>query len=303
MRRPVICIAGPTASGKSDFALRVARAVDGEVVNADALQVYRDIRLLSARPTASEMDGIPHHLFGHVAGTELYSTGQWLRDVVPVLRELDTRGKAAVLVGGTGLYFQALLQGLADIPAVEPAVQSVVDGMDVAALREEAERADPVAAARVLGAAPQRLGRIVAVHRQTGRALSDWQADTVPVVAPEGARRVVILPDRPKLYSRIDARFDRMMEAGALEEAAAVHEGDYPDRAPLLKAIGLSHLLGHLRGEMTFERAVELAKRDTRRFAKRQMTWFRNRCADWTVLSSDADRAAFLRTLAEDPAS
>ncbi|MGB3456793.1 MAG: tRNA (adenosine(37)-N6)-dimethylallyltransferase MiaA [Litorimonas sp.] len=295
--RPVVCIAGPTASGKSDYALDVAKAVGGEIVNADALQVYTDLTVLSARPTEAEMEGIPHHLFGHVAGGTAYSTGQWLREVAPVLEDIDRRGRVAVLVGGTGLYFQSLFKGLADIPEVPDSLQSQLDAQAICELRAEAERVDPVAAARVLGDDPQRLARIVGVHKATGRALSAWQAETHPVITPDRAHRAVLLPDRAALYDRINRRFDHMVEAGGLDEARRVADRDYPIRSPILKAIGLSHLLRHLDGELDLDRAVELAKRDTRRFAKRQMSWFRNRCADWDVLETPADRARFVDAL------
>ncbi len=297
MDSPVICIAGPTASGKSDYAVRVAKAVDGEIVNADALQVYADLKILSARPRADEMDGVPHHLFGHISGGTAYSTGEWVRDVVPVLSAIAGRGRVPVIVGGTGLYFQALLQGLADIPPVPDHIEGEVSGIDINDLREEAQAVDPIATARILGDDPQRLGRVVGVWRATGRALSDWQADTRPVLRAERIFRAVILPDRKALYARIDARFDRMIQAGALDEARTVVASVGRNRSPMLKAIGLSHLLSYLDGGCDLETAIQTAKRDSRRLAKRQMTWFRNRCRDWSVLATDEDKDEFLASL------
>ena len=296
--RPVLCIAGPTASGKSALAVALAQAVGGEVINADALQVYSDIRVLSARPDPHEMQAVPHHLFGHVDGVATsYSAGDWLRDAVPVIQDILARGNVPVVVGGTGLYFKALLEGLAPVPPVPPAVLAEVEAMPVAELRQEAERIDPVSAARALGEDPQRLARIVAVARSSGRPLSDWQAATRPVV-PEGqTHRAVLLPERVALYSRIDARFDAMMDRGALQEARAVHRRAYSARASLPKAIGLSHLLSYLDGECDLAQAVETAKRDSRRLAKRQSTWFRNQCADWEVLVTEADREAWMRRM------
>lgn len=293
----VVCIAGPTASGKSAYAIEVAKSVDGEIVNADALQVYGDLRILSARPSEAEMAGIPHHLFGHISGGVAYSTGAWLREVVPVILDVLARGKAPVLVGGTGLYFKALLVGLADIPAIPADIQAVVDEMPVEALRATAEAVDPVASARVLGDDPQRLGRIVGVYRASGRALSDWQQQTRPVIPQRYVRRAVLLPDRAELYQRINRRFDLMVSQGGLEEARAVHDTSYPARRPMLKAIGLSHLLSYLDGDCDLEKAVEIAKRDTRRLAKRQSTWFRNQCGDWPQLTTNSQKDAFAQSL------
>ena len=292
-----MCIAGPTASGKSGLAVRVAKAVDGEVVNADALQVYADIRLLSARPDAAEMQGVPHHLFGHVDGRTIYSVGDWAREAVPVILDILARRKVPVLVGGTGLYFKALLNGLADIPPVPAGLDADLNAMPVARLREEADALDPRAAARVMGNDPQRLARIVGVARSSGKTLTEWRADTRPILPPRYTRRAVLLPDRAALYARIDARFDAMMEAGALQEARAVHARNYPARASMPKAIGLSHLLSHLDGRRDLAGAVETAKRDSRRLAKRQMTWFRNQCSDWETLTSEEERETWLNSL------
>ena len=280
--------------------MQLAKAVDGEIVNADALQVYSDIRVLSARPDAQEMDGVPHHLFGHVDGRTLYSVGDWLREAVPLIVDVLARHRTPIVTGGTGLYFQALLDGLADIPPVPDELDAALNDKSVNALRQEAEALDPEAAARVLGDDPQRLARIVGVARATGRTLSAWRADTRPVVPARYTRRAVLLPDRDALYRRIDARFDAMMAAGALEEARAVHARDYPDRASMPKAIGLSHLLSHLDGQSDLARAVETAKRDSRRLAKRQMTWFRNRCADWDVLRTQEDIEGWMATLTRE---
>ena len=183
----VVCIAGPTASGKSGLAVRLAKVAGGEVVNADALQVYRDIRILSARPDATEMDGVPHHLFGHVDGQTIYSVGDWLREAVPVILDILARGRVPVVVGGTGLYFKALLQGLADVPAVPHELDAELNALPVTALREQAEALDPTAAARVLGDDSQRLARIVGVALGSGKPLSEWQADTRPVIPARSA--------------------------------------------------------------------------------------------------------------------
>ena len=297
MSRPVIAIAGPTASGKTGLALDVAKAVDGEIVNADALQVYAGIPVLSAQPTTAERGAVPHHLFGSVAPDAPWSVGKWLRAVDTLIIDILARGKTPILVGGTGLYFKALLEGLADIPPVPGDLASALDALPVEDLREQADALDPVASARVLGDDPQRLARIVGVALGTDRTLSAWRENTRPVVPARYVTRAVLLPDRAQLYARINARFDAMLSAGALEEAKAVAALDLPERAPMPKAIGLSHLLAHLRGERSLEEAVRTAKRDTRRLAKRQMTWFRNQCADWDVLSSAEEIDAWITRL------
>lgn len=299
--KPVLCIAGPTASGKSAYALRAAQALDGEIINADALQVYADLQILSARPTPDEIGDVPHHLFGHVAGDVRYSTGAWLREVEPLILNILGRNKTPILVGGTGLYFRALLQGMADIPAVP---QSVYDETSerlardgIAALRAEAQQVDPIATARVLGNDPQRLHRIVSVAEGTGQALSTWQAETHPVVPSRFARFCVLTPPRETLYDRINRRYDTMLRAGGLDEAKAVFAKGYDASLPVMKAIGLRQLKLFLSGAGSLDEAVEDAKRESRRFAKRQMTWFRNQPPKGIMLKTAADQAAFLDTI------
>ncbi len=299
--KPVICIAGPTASGKSAYALEIAKSVGGEVINADALQVYADLHVLSARPFASEMQGVSHHMFGHVSGDVRYSTGAWLRDVEPLILEVLARGKAPILVGGTGLYFRALLQGMADIPPVPEAVNAetaeYLSREGITALRDLAVSLDPVATARVLGDDPQRLQRIVNVANGTGQALSVWQAETFPVIPSRFARFCVLTPPREVLYERINTRYDTMLRAGGLDEAKAVFDKGYDERLPVMKAIGLRQLRGYFSGVGSLDEAVEDAKRESRRFAKRQMTWFRNQPPKGQILANRKDREAFLASV------
>ncbi len=299
--KPVICIAGPTASGKSAYALRLAMAVDGEIINADALQVYADLQILSARPLPSEMAAIPHHLFGHIAGSVRYSTGAWLREVEPLLLDILARGKTPVLVGGTGLYFRALLQGMADIPQVPKAVSEETsarlqkDGIE--SLRAEAQQLDPVATARVLGNDPQRLQRIVDVALGTGQALSAWQAETHPLVPSRFARFCVLTPPRETLYARINARYDTMLRAGGLDEARAIFAKGYDVSLPVMKAIGLRQLQTYFNNLGSLDEAIEDAKRESRRFAKRQTTWFRNQRPVGVHLQTRAEQANFLEAV------
>lgn len=295
--KPIIFIAGPTASGKSSWGLEIAKSVGGEIINADALQVYADLQILSARPRCDEMEGVPHHMFGHVAGHLRYSTGQWLREVQPILLDCLARDVVPILTGGTGLYFKALTVGIADIPPVSDAsmeaAEALLDERGIAALRVEAERVDAIAAARVMGNDPQRLLRIVSVYNETGRALSDWQKNTRPVIPAQFCRRAVLLPERQPLYDHINARFDAMIDNGGLDEAKAVYEKGYDSTLPMMKAIGLQQFFPYLRGEMSLPESVELAKRDTRRFAKRQFTWFRGQASDWAQIHNNEQKRAF----------
>lgn len=295
--KPIICIAGPTASGKSAWALEIAKSVGGEIINADALQVYLDLQILSARPTLQEMDSIPHHLFGHVVGNVRYSTGQWLREVQPVILQCLARDVIPILVGGTGLYFKALIEGIAEVPPVSDEsmskAQAVLDENGIARLRAEAEKVDAIAAARVLGNDPQRLLRIVSVFYETDRALSSWQANTRPIIPKRFCRRAVLLPQRQGLYERINARFGAMIENGGLAEAKAIFEKGYDHSLPMMKAIGLQQFFPYLRGEVDLDESIELAKRDTRRFAKRQFTWFRGQAADWDQITNNAQKRVF----------
>ncbi len=284
--KPVLCIAGPTASGKSAVALELAKSVDGEIINADALQVFRDIRILSARPSDRDMKTVPHHLYGYVSGDMHYSGGQWVRDVMPVVLDVLARGKFPILVGGTGLYFRSLFQGLASVPAIDPTLIKEIDGRiandGIKSVMSEARQLDPVGTSRLLGEDPQRLTRLLSVVKQTGRTLQDWQSQTHPEIPSDYALRFVMRPERETLYKTINTRFGSMVEQGGMAEAKSVLKTFSPDsNAPMMKAIGLSHLLRHLKGELSYNEAIDLAKRDTRRFAKRQLTWFRNQCPDW----------------------
>ena len=275
--------------------------MDGEIINADALQVYEDLQVLSARPTQEEIGDIPHHLFGHVSGCVRYSTGTWLREVEPLILDILAREKTPVLVGGTGLYFRALLHGMAEIPpipdhvAAETAERLSKHGIE--SLRKEAEALDPIAAARVLGDDPQRLQRIVNVAKGTGQALSKWQAETHPIVPSRFARFCVLTPPRGILYGRINVRYDEMLRAGGLEEAKAVFAKGYDESLPVMKAIGLRQLKRYFNGSITLDEGVEDAKRESRRFAKRQMTWFRNQPPKGTILGTHKAKAAFLKSL------
>jgi tRNA dimethylallyltransferase len=299
---PIILIAGPTASGKSALALRLARATLGEIVNADALQLYRDLNLLSARPSDEEVAQAPHHLFGVADGADGWSVGRWLRAAEAVLAEIAARGRPAILVGGTGLYFRALTQGLAEAPAasaeVAEAVERLFDQEGEAAVRDELRAVDPEAEARIAPRDRQRLTRALAVARATGRALSAWQAETQAHLPPEAWRGVVIEPPRAALYARCDARLARMVEAGAAQEAAALIGRGLDPRLPVMKAVGLRELAGTASGDVPLPAALDAARTATRRYAKRQLTWFRHQSADWPRVTTDAPEDQWRQFLA-----
>lgn len=281
----ILFLAGPTASGKTALSLHAARALGAEIVNADSMQVYDRLSILSARPTPQEMEDVPHHLFGVIDPARRCSVGEWTRLALEVLAGLRARGRRAVFVGGTGLYFKALTQGLAPAPGIPPAIREAVrrdlEAGGLEALRAEAQRHDPAGAAGIQPGDRQRLQRIVEVGRATGRALSELHAATEPLIDPQSWRGIVISPPREALYERIERRFDRMMEAGALDEARAIAALGLDPDLPAMKAVGLPALLAHLKGEISLDEAVEIAKRDTRRYAKRQFTWFSNQHPGW----------------------
>ena len=294
---PVLLIAGPTASGKSALALRLAERLDGEIVNADALQLYADLRLLTARPSPDEEARAPHHLFGVADGADGWSVGRWLKTALPVIEDLMARRRPAIVVGGTGLYFRALTQGLAEVPAVPAAARQAAaetyEQLGEDAFRQALAERDPASAARIAPGDRQRLTRAYEVAEATGRALSDWQADTRPPLAPEQWRAVVMEPDRQTLYARCDARLETMVAAGALEEVRALAARALDPALPVMKAVGLRELTAHLEGETTLDQAVALAQQETRRYAKRQLTWLRNQTPDWPRAKSEAESETF----------
>jgi len=287
-------IAGPTASGKSALALRLADREGGEIVGADALQLYADLRILSARPGPEEAARAPHHLFGVADAAEGWSTGRWLRAAMEVLDAIAARGRPAIVVGGTGLYFHALTRGLADIPPVPAAVRAETaadyEALGEAAFRARLAAADPAAAARIAPGDRQRLSRAWEVFAASGVPLSDWQARTRPALASDAWRAVVLEPPRKVLYARCDARLEAMVRGGALDEVAALVARGLDPALPAMKAVGLRELAAHLRGETGLEQALAAAQLATRHYAKRQMTWLRNQVPDWPRLhSSDED--------------
>jgi len=282
-------IAGPTASGKTALALRLAERLGGEIVNADALQIYRDLRILSARPSPEEETRVPHHLFGVADAADGWSVGRWLAAAEPVLEAIAARGRAAIMVGGTGLYFRALTQGLAQLPAVPVDVRQAIgerfEQIGEAAFRAELKAFDPAAETRISPGDRQRLTRAMEVHAATGRALSDWQADAAPAFARD-YQALVLEPPRDQLYARCDARFAAMVGSGALAEARTLLARDLDPAVPAMKAVGVRELGAHLSDEIDLEGAIALGQQQTRRYAKRQLTWLRNQAPDWPRINA-----------------
>ena len=295
-----ILLAGPTASGKSAAALRLARELGGVVVNTDSMQVYADLRVLTARPSPEEKARAPHVLYGHVDAAHRYSVGEWLSDARHALEEAWAAGRVPIFTGGTGLYFRALEEGLADVPPVPEEVRAEVAAW--AARGVDFLRAK--AAELGLAEAPrdrQRLARALAVLRAAGKPLSAFHGSERPVL-PEQSRivRVFIAPDREALRMRIGERFERMLEEGAVEEVERLLARGLPSDLPAMKAHGVRNIAAALRGEISMEEAAGQAVNETRQYAKRQMTWARKFMKEWTwVDSSEAAVQAALDLLTE----
>jgi tRNA dimethylallyltransferase len=302
MRPRAILIAGPTASGKSALALKLAERLGGVVVNADSMQVYRDLRIITARPSAADEARVPHRLYGHVDAAENYSVGRWCQDARAALAESQREGRLPILVGGTGLYFKALTQGLSAVPPTPADIRALVrarcDAEGAPALHAELARRDPAMAQRLRPGDRMRIARALEVLEATGRSLAEWQRAGMPaVLAAEAAMKVFLTVDRAELAGRIDARFDAMLAAGALQEVAALAARNLDPILPAMKAHGVPWLIRHLRGEISLAAAAEGAKQDTRRYTKRQITWFRHQMPGWRWLAPEAARPTVLDAL------
>jgi tRNA dimethylallyltransferase len=296
-----VLIAGPTASGKSALALELAQKAGGAVINTDSMQVYRDLRVLTARPSLAEEAAVPHRLYGCVDAAVNYSAGHYVRDAKEVLDEVRRGGGLPIFIGGTGLYFKALTRGLSAVPPVPDEVREAVrlrlDRDGVEALHAELARRDAAAAARLNVRDRTRIARALEVIEATGRPLAEWHADTTPPLLPEGSYRALfIAPEREALYARIDARFDAMLADGALEEVTRLAARGLDPLLPAMKAHGVPALIRHLRGEITREEAAMIGKADTRHYAKRQFTWFRHQLPEfeWLTPEQARGRVAFL---------
>ena len=294
-----LLIAGPTASGKSALAVAIAARCGGIVVNADSMQVYAGLPILTSQPEAADRARAPHVLFGHRDPADPSSVGVWLAEAQAAIAAVRAEGRVPILVGGTGLYFKALTQGLSAIPPVPEAVRAALrreaETMSVADLHAALAALDPASAARLRPTDPQRILRALEVFRATGRPLSAFQGEREAPVLPRGSYEAVfLLPDRAALARRIDARFDAMMAAGALDEAAALADRALDPALPAMRALGLPPLLDHLRGVCPLEEAVARAKAQTRAYARRQLTFGRHQLADFPPLSPAEAAARFV---------
>jgi tRNA dimethylallyltransferase len=284
--KQAMLIAGPTASGKSAFALALAKTRDGVIINADSMQVYRDLRVLTARPAPQEEVAAPHRLYGHVDAAVNFSAGTWVTEASTVLAQARAQNRLPIFVGGSGLYFKALTRGLSAVPPVPPDVREDVrarlarDGVE--ALHAALMQRDPASAERLKPRDRIRIARALEVVEATGRSLTDWHREGLPPLLPSGTFTAVFLsPERDELYARIDARFDAMLKAGALDEVAALASRQLDPLLPAMKAHGVPALIGHLNGERTLEEAAVIGRADTRHYAKRQFTWFRHQLPEF----------------------
>jgi tRNA dimethylallyltransferase len=281
-----ILIAGPTASGKSAVALELATKLGGAIINADSMQVYSDLRILSARPSDEDQVHAPHALYGFIPATHAYSVGQWLGDVQRAITKAVDEGRMPIITGGTGLYFKALLEGLSPIPDIPEDVRQRWRGMihetSPGDLYNILHERDPEMADKLRPSDTQRVIRALEVLDATGRSLAEWQNEPgKPLILEDQVVRVFVEPPREILYERIDARFDAMLDEGALEEVKLLGDQKLSSELPAMRALGVKSLLSFLKGDIGREEAVENAKTETRRYAKRQLTWSKSNMIAW----------------------
>ena len=291
-----ILIAGPTASGKSALAMRLAERRGGVVINADSMAVYRDLAILTGRPDAADLARVPHRLYGHRDAAEPHSVGIWLEEAAAELRRAWAMGALPVVVGGTGLYFKALTEGLSDIPAVPESVRAAVRaeaaGLAPEALHARLRARDPLTAAGLRASDPQRVIRALEVLAATGRPLAAFQASrAAPVLPLSRVQAIALAPERASLRAAIDARFDRMMASGALAEVARLRDRGLDPALPAMRALGVPPLLAHLAGDLSLAEAVARSKAETRAYAKRQETFARHQLAGFARAAPEAAAA------------
>ena len=293
-------IAGPTASGKSALALKLAREHDGVIVNADSAQVYRDLRVLTARPSMEEEAHVAHRLFGYLDGAENGSAARWAADAKAEIAAIHAEDRLPILVGGTGLYLRTLLDGIAPVPPIDPAIRVEVRALPVAEAHAALALLDPPAAARLAPADTTRVGRALEVIRSTGRPLSIWQkARSGGIGSTVSLAPVLLLPDREALFARCDARLAEMVETGAIEEVATLlARPDLPRDAPIRRAIGVRPIGAFLAGTISEAEALAVTRTETRQYAKRQLTWFRHQPPDdWARVAESSTATIVLATL------
>lgn len=288
-----VLIAGPTASGKSALAIEIARRFGGTVVNADSMQVYADLRIITARPSHADEAIVPHRLYGHVDGAVNYSAMRYVADVGAELARLREAGSLPVLVGGTGLYFKALTEGFSEIPPVPDAVRAEfrahAESRSTAELHAELGGRDPEMAERLRPSDRMRVMRALEVLAATGRSLASFQGARQPgLLGGKPVLRLFVSPEREQVRARIDRRFEQMMAEGALEEVAALRERRLDPLLPVMRAHGVPGLIAHLDGALSLEEAIRKGQADTRAYAKRQMTWFRHQMTGWQAVAPEA---------------
>jgi tRNA dimethylallyltransferase len=295
-RTRTILIAGPTASGKSALALALAERLGGEVINADAMQVYRELEILTARPSAADERRVPHRLYGHVPAAQAYSAGRFVEEASAAIEAAHAAGRVAIVVGGTGLYLRALTEGLAPVPAIPDEIRGRwrerAAAAGAAALHAMLADRDPAMAARLRPTDTQRVTRALEVLEATGRSLAEWQAQPgAPLDSITSAVRLVVEIERAVLYRRCDARLASMIAAGAPEEVRALIALGLPPDLPALRAVGVAPLARHLAGEIGLEEAAQRAATETRQYAKRQLTWLKRNMIAWnSVLATETER-------------
>ncbi len=303
MNHDAVLIAGPTASGKSAFAIELARAIGGTVINADSMQVYRDLRVLTARPTVEEEQLATHRLYGFVDGAENFSVGRYAVAAAAEIEKAWAGGRTPILTGGTGLYFQALEQGLSRIPAlpqdVRDHVRASCEGAETAEMHARLGAVDPVSAAALRPTDRLRIMRALEVFAATGRSLSSFHGEREPgLLAGRRLAKLFLAPDRADVHERINARFRNMIASGALDEARALEARRLDPLLPIMRAHGAPALMAHVRGEMSLNDAIQRGQSDTRAYVKRQFTWFRNQMQGWRWLADERERRAALEELA-----
>jgi tRNA dimethylallyltransferase len=289
----IIVIGGPTASGKSAVAMELARALNGAVINADSMQVYAELPILTAQPDAAARAAIPHRLYGVLPAAEICSAARWADMAWAAVDEVVREGMQPIVAGGTGLYIQAMMRGLAPVPEIPAEIRAearkLLGQLGPEAFHARLTGRDPAGAARLRATDPQRLARAWEVLEATGRSLVDWQAEGATARQDVEFLPFVLDPNREALYEAINSRFAQMVQGGALEEVRALSRMDLPAQAPALKALGVQELLSHLTGDIDLAAAIAAGQQSSRRYAKRQMTWFRNQLSEANFLSIQHD--------------
>ena len=300
MKPPLALIAGPTASGKSALALALAEAADGTIINTDSAQVYRDLRLVSARPTPEDEARAPHRLYGYRDGEDICSAADWAADAKAEIDAAHQAGRLPILCGGTGLYIRTLIEGIAPVPEIDPAVRQTVRGMSADEAHAALDREDPEAAQRLKPGDTARTQRALEVVRSTGRTLKAWQAEKVGGIGEAVTLRpLILLPPRAWLHERCDERFEKIFSDEGIAEVSSLLERRLPALAPVMRAIGVPEIAAFLHGELSREQALAAGRIATRQYAKRQYTWFRRQPpAEWPRFEAALDRDSLPAALA-----